>query len=65
MTTNKHELRTFVPEPAYRFLKDNAGAGGIGQFIYDISLAYQKSSAMNDRLERIEKYVLELLDKQK
>jgi hypothetical protein len=65
IATNKHELRTFVPEPAYRFLKENAGAGGIGQFIYDICLAYQKQGALDAKLERIERYVLEVLDQKK
>ena len=63
IAANKHELRTFVPEPAYRFLKGNAGAGGIGQFIYDICLSYQKSTALDAKLERIEKGVVELLDR--
>jgi hypothetical protein len=62
-TGNKHELRTYIPDATHRFLKEHAGSGGIGEFIGVVCTAYQKHSAMTDRLERLERYVLELLDK--
>jgi hypothetical protein len=62
VAANKHELRTFVPDAAYRFLKENAGAAGIGECIGVVCLAYQKHAAMDDRLARIERYLFELLD---
>ena len=63
VATNKHELRTFVPDAAYRFLKENAGAAGIGEFIGTVVLTYQKQTAMVDQLARIERYLFELLER--
>jgi hypothetical protein len=63
VAANKHQLRTFVPDTAYRFLKENAGAAGIGEFIGVVCLAYQKHARMDDRLARIERSLFELLDR--
>ena len=60
---HKHELRASISDACYRFLKENAGAAGIGEFIGVVCLGYQKQMALEDRLTRIEQYVLELLDR--
>jgi len=59
----KHELRTYVPEAAYRWLKANCGTQGIGEFIGDVCLYYQKQAALDARLDRIEHHLFELLDR--
>ena len=63
MMAGKHELRAYIPNSTYQFLKEHAGSAGMGQLIGDIVLAYQKQTALDERLSRIERYVLELLDR--
>jgi hypothetical protein len=53
------------PEAIHRALKANAVARGMGEFIHHICLAYQRLTAMDECLTQIERYVLELLDRQK
>ena len=65
MMAGKHELRAYTPDAAYRFLKEHAGSAGMGQLIGDIVLAYHKQTALDNRLNRIERYILELLDRDK
>ena len=63
VSPGKHELRAYVPEAAYRWLKANCGAQGMGEFIGDVCLYYQKQAALDARLDRIEHHLFELLDR--
>jgi len=63
VAANKHELRTCIPDATYRFLKENAGAAGIGEFIGTVVLAYQKQRVVEDQLAWIERHLFELLDR--
>jgi len=63
MMAGKHELRAYIPNSTYQFLKEHAGSAGMGELIGTIVLAYQKQSALDDRLSRLEKWILELLDR--
>ena len=63
MMAGKHELRAYIPNSTYQFLKEHAGSAGMGQLIGDMVLAYQKQSALDDRLSRMERFILEILDK--
>jgi len=45
----KHELRTYVPDAAYGFLKERCGTRGVGEFIHDVCLDYQKHTALDER----------------
>ena len=63
MMAGKHELRAYIPNSTYQFLKEHAGSAGMGQLIGDMVLAYQKQSALDYRLSRMERFILEILDK--
>ena len=63
MMAGKHELRAYIPNSTYQYLKEHAGSAGMGELIGAIVLAYQKQSALDDRLSRMEKWILELLDR--
>jgi len=63
VAANKHALRTCIPDTTYRFLKENAGAAGIGECIGIVVLAYQKQRAVEDQRARIERCLSELLDR--
>ena len=63
IAAHKHELRASISDACYRFLKENAGAAGIGEFLGTIVLAYQKQTALDEKLSRMEKWILELLDR--
>ena len=63
VSPGKVEARLFLPEATHRYLKSNCGSRGMGEFVHDIVLAYQKQGAVEARLERIEGRVLELLDR--
>jgi len=63
MMAGKHELRAYIPKSTYQYLKEHAGSAGMGELIGTIVLAYQKQSALDDRLSRMEKWILELLDR--
>jgi len=60
---NKHELRACIPDSTYRFLKENAGAAGIGECVGTVVLAYQKQRAVEDQRARIERHLFDLLDR--
>jgi hypothetical protein len=63
VSPGKIEARLFLPEATHRYLKANCGSRGMGEYVHDIVLAYQKQTALDAKLERIERYVLELLDR--
>ena len=63
MMAGKHELRAYIPNSTYQFLKEPAGSAGMCELIGTIVLAYQKQTALDDRLSRMEKWILELLDR--
>ena len=56
----KVEARLDLPEATHRYLKAHAGARGMREFIHDNCRAYQKQTALDDKLRRLERYMLEL-----
>ena len=63
VSPGKVEARLFLPEATHRYLKANCGSRGMGEFVHDIVVAYQKMTAVDAKLERIEKGIFELLDR--
>ena len=62
IAAGKREARMYLPEGAHRYIKTNAGARGMGEFVADLCLYHQKQTALDARLDRIERVVLALLD---
>src|SRR5262245_52067262 len=63
IAAHKHELRASIPDATHRFLRENAGAAGIGELIGVVCLGDQKQTAIEDRLTRIENLLAELIDR--
>jgi len=63
IAAGKREARMEVPEAAQRYIKPNAGARGMGECVADVCVYHQQQPALDTRLDRIEQYVLALLDR--